>query len=564
MALLLSAATILTGTAAAQNIQTEFYPSQTQLEPGNQTRVGNLEVTADNSSLSNIELEPQFPFAASANPSQRGGLNPGQSFNSTIFASPNRSAPPGDYTRAIRVESDSSSVSPRISVSNPTLSTFDVVTSELNKTVSVGSSGNFGTIPVNGTGNTDIQLDVNATGNLTEHIDIRETASVFPQVQTEIPVNYAVQRSTDFGFYNASVDISGGGKNTTVNLSSVFRDEIQPEIEPVRIPDVQATQRGGFVVEANDNLGGLNVSAEVLREVETVQDNETVLENQTFISRAEFEKASPNSQDFNYTLTDTDQEGRYHLNLTAEDRAGNTASRIESFSIERLNGTVTLEQNFEFEAAEPDNKVERDVFRNRLDTPVNITLSRLSHESSESTFEIGIRKPGDDVAEKFAGADSTIQANQEGVYTLVVESNEVEEFDGRLKLGVVDQAFEPEDVVFSGEFIDPEFPLPSEYSIGRFEGEVGYGDESQAEKDTIVMELEGSAQQCRGFDSFQKCINGFSLGEIPDVKQKADQARRERNLAIAGSVLSFLILGGYLLKERRVGLYTLVERVEIE
>lgn len=564
MAALITATALLGAGAAAQQIQTEFYPNQTQLEPGNQTTVGNLEVTADNTSLSNIEIEPQFPFTVSSNPGSRAGLNTDQSFNSTIQANPNSSTPPGNYTRAIRVQSDSSSVSPRFSLSIPRVSTYDVVTSEVNKTISVGSSGNFGAIPVNGTGNTDIQVDVNATGNLTEHIDIRETASVFPQVQTQVPVNYAVDRNTPFGFYNATVNISGGGEQTDVRLSSQFRDEIEPEIGDVRVPDVQATQNAGFVVEASDNLQVANITAEVLREIETQQNNETVINNQTFNSAARFTRSSENSNDFNYTFSDSDQEGQYHLNLTVEDGAGNQVSELDSFKVERLNGTQTTAQNFEFEATQPGNQVEKQVFRNLIDTPVNITLSRLSHESSESTFEIGIRKPGEDVAEKFDGEGSTIQVRSEGSYSLVVESNEVEEFDGRLKLGVVPQAREPEDVVFGGEFLDPEFPLPSDFSIGRFEGEVGYGDDSQAEKDRIVMELEGSAEQCRGFDSFQECINGFSLGEIPDVKDSVNQAQRERNLALVGMILSFVFLGGYLLKERQTGLHTLVERVEIE
>jgi hypothetical protein len=442
--------------------------------------------------------------------------------------------------------------------------------------VSVGDTGRLGVVNFTQNGNVQSDISVSASGNLTEFISFDDGFTVYPQNTITKTVSYSLPRDTKFGVYNASLNFSeeGSGVSKVLNLTAGFRDDIDPVVSSTSFSDVMSTKSEEFSVVVDENFEVSNVSADIVREVTAERNNETVLVNET-VTTLDFEREG---QIWKTEFSDTEDIGTYYYKVTATDAAGNTGNKTGMFRVQGLDAVNVLNNNFELKSVKPntestgETKALQTFMELDKETEVNISLESLTHSSENSSIKdnIGILKPGDEVAESFDGVDSTITVSSTGVYKLVVESDMVESYSGELGIGTVPQHVEiDENIRFEGNIVDPVYPSPGNFSIGGFDGRIEFVDNRSAVKDSIRFTGElGDAGDCRGVDTWSNCITGFSLGEIPDIKERNEILESANNSLTWQRNISVLVMFGFIgfvfYNRYGVGTIEIQEKIEKE
>jgi len=471
-----------------------------------------------------------------------------------LTATPSYDLYPDNYTGEVELDNGHNQT---YTVEVPEKFNWTLTPDELNGTISVGSSGQINTTEIQLESNVNPEFSGKIKGNISKFFSVDRFQFEETGLYTAV-LGYGVNENTQFGNYSGQLVVEGNqGENQTVNLSYVFEDRISPEIADVDVSDVMSTKSGSFSVVTRDNLGVDGVCTEISREVEVVRNNQKVLENQTLGNSPYCFKQQTNTNLWQLEFTDTDEISTYYANITVSDKSGNNASQLEIFKVEGLDAVEVLNSNFVFEAVNPttatnqESKATNKILRLKKSTPVNLTLDTLTHGSPNSTLEegIGIRKEGEDAA-KTLTESQTITIEEEGDYVLVAESNKIESYHGEIVVDTVPQHVEiPDRIVFDGQIKDPVYPDCNNMSIGEFEGRICFADPDKAEQDRIQFEATAPADDCKGVDSWNQCITGYSLGEIPSIESQAKSDRFWRNIAIAFAALIGLIEIGARAKE---------------
>jgi len=436
--------------------------------------------------------------------------------------------------------------------------------SNISQNLSIGSSGQLQQVMIDGRGNSVQEVDLNVSGNVSDFVTLLDTDKFVP-VNGSRPVNlvYDIPRNKDFGNYNGSlvVNTSDRSRNVSLNLSLV--DEINPEFESSNVSDFMATNPQTFSVDVSDNLKVVNASAKIVREYSKVVNettNETELVNET-ISEALMNRSSDNYQRWLYDFKDVDTIGDYYVTFNISDESNNSANMTKGFRVQGLDSITVLNNDFEFKDSRPRNEedpsrlIEKEVFSKSSDKELDLYLSDLDFGENNSVY-IGIRNEDmSNTKDLYSdGQMNNLTLTDPGEYSLVVySSDEGFSYEGALNLRPVSQHVEiDERILFKGAFVDPEFPeLPGERSLGSFSGRMEFVTNDNGVPVGLVYEgQQMDISDCKGADSWSNCLPGYTLGEIPDVRQKADDAIFAKNIAYAAMGVSwffviFMIFNGY-------------------
>lgn len=472
--------------------------------------------------------------------------------NSTgVYAKPPKDFPPETGTITLNYENRTEEIEAEVIP----YSNWTVQTNQTTSTASVGSSGTLTELKFTQNGNVQSNLEINASGNLSQYLGLNNEFTVYPQNTITKTVAYSIPSDTDFGVYNASLFINGSeGLNQTVNFSTTFEDNIPPEITSVNTPDLMSTKETEFSFEAGDNLNISSNSFEVWREVEVDQGNQTFVENQT-VDTYSFDKVE-NTDEYVLNFTDTDVIDNYYYNLSVTDKSNNTASREGSFKVQGLDAVNVLDSNFEFESVYPrnednvvgsaDNTADKQILELTEETDVELQLRNFSHGDDNSSIEIGVLKPGDEVKTEFDGEGSTITVSDEGVYSLVVDADKVEDYSGVIGVSTVPQHVEiSNEIRFEGLVNNPEYPPEQSWSLRGWNASLEYVDvDDDPEPDVMRRVLEGDADRCKGFSSAEECPELKDVENIVEnVKDENERLSQAKNTA---QFLMFVSWGGLL------------------
>lgn len=521
--LLLAAALLPTATA------------QVTAPPNQNTTIATVNDTEDN------VVKNTFPFEVT-------------NIDGNLTVAPSNQIKPDTYTGEVTL-STNKTITEEVEI--PEVSNWTLNTDELNNTISVGSNGDIQNLTISLTGNTKTRLTANLTGSLSEYYDTQPFFEVYPDIDRDITIGYKVPSDTDFGHYSGKLVLQDAdGENQTVALDAQFKDKIPPEIRDTTYPDTMATQTASQSLVINENLEVDTAVAETVRTIEVEKGNETVVINES-VGTYQFEQQE-NTDLWTLKFDDTGTIAPYYAHITVNDTAGNTVNRTEHFDVDGLDTIEILNDDFQFTQIKPNNirtnarqKAEQAILKKETDTAVNLTLGRLDHGETNSTVKIGVRHEEEEADAKLE-ENSLRTIEKPGTYYLTAEGNALQHYSGRLDIQTVPQHVEiRSEIKFVGDIIDPEYPQGDTWQRGRFKGNISFVNPERAEQDLIKIELVGSAEDCKGFERWNECISGFSLGNIEDMKQKV---RDYGLIAVGGITFGVLCLVFTGLKWRRDGL----------
>lgn len=412
---------------------------------------------------------------------------------------------------------------------------------EIIRNASVLSGGSIN-LSVDAQGNTADTLALNTSGNLSEvGFTVQSPVTVVPDESLTVANGFSVPRNKEFGWYNGSINGEGAGFNDSVNVSIKVFDDIEPEITSSSFPDVMALQDQKFTVEVSDNLDVANVTGNVTYETTEMVGNETVVVEEELVEM-NFSESGSETGVWSYTLSDTDRKGNYSYFVRAVDESGNSVNVTGSFQVNRLDSVSVLQSDFEFKDVRPrtddapERQVEEKVFRKEFEKELQLGLTDFSHRKNNSSMTVGIKNQDSDNIE-FLYRDGENQGNvtvtDSGVYSLVVYSDSKgDTYSGDLQLYPVPQHVEIDGLIrFSGVVVDPEYPaLPETRSIGDFEGGIEFILNSNDVPVGIRFTGENrDIEDCKGVESWNNCIPGYTLGELPEAREEREEAIKRAN-----------------------------------
>lgn len=548
MVVLMMAVALLAGTGAAATFSSE----NTVAGPGENTTLGNLTVGVNNTSIGDVDSDSQF--ATSWNFTENGTAATGP-----VSIVVPRDASPQNNSFSVTVEwqNGSTVTTGPIQYSVPAVSNVTYNRANMSNDVSVGSDGVFGNLTLVQEGNSAEEIDVNMTGNLSAFLGAPGSVTMFRTRSYNLRVTFQVPRDTAFGHYAGQIDFVGenGTVDHTVNMSSVFRDDINPDIETVDIPDVMATTPLTVEAEVTDNLNVSTVEADIVREVSVTDGNTTTLQNQTLGTFSLGQR--PQTDSWNVTVQDTDEIGTYYATLTANDTSGNTDNVTERFVIEGLNATNTVGDEIIFDTIRHDAESHADLLTNSFESPFNVTLTQFNYGNNAS-LQVGVLPPGSDAPRYFDDVNDTQQFSEAGRYRLVVNSLDADdingslEYNGQIRVDTPIQDPENPEVVFTGLVSAENRPDPTRLQIGEFNGYIGYGNtvprfeeefgSLDRYTDAVVYIGVMNSTRCLGVNSWSGCST-LSFGELERAESereaavdRAEMMTFQRNLALVGGL----------------------------
>lgn len=531
-------------------------------QPG-ETTVLDASVTQDNTS---VEIE------SSSLPTD---LN--LAVNDTnLTASPSYNLFPGNYTGKVTF---SNNYNQTYQVEVPETFNWTLTPEELNNTISVGTSGQTSTTQIGLESNIDPEFSGEITGNISEHFSV-DRFQFEEAGRYTVVLGYGVNENTQFGNYTGKLVVEDiQGEDQTVNLSYRFEDNIPPEITGTHVDDVMSTKEADFSLAVSDNLNVSQVCAEIYREEEIGKGNTTVIENRTLDDSPYcFEHESDTSL-WELGFDDTENRGQYHMDIKANDTSGNAVEQTESFTVESLNVINALETDFRFDDMRPrtddspERAVEGEILELEKSTPVELSLSELSHRKENSSLTIGVREQSEENIQKLYSEDGkqAVEIEERGKYILEVYSDsQGDTYDGTISIDHVPQHTNVSNIQFSGTVVDPEFPvLPENKSLGDFEGSMQF----ILNDNDVPVGIEYEARQldienCKNVESWSNCMPGYTLGEIDEVKDEISTVKRNNAILLWFGTLvplsSLGFLGMFIRRQIAKGRIVAVKPVKLE
>lgn len=417
---------------------------------------------------------------------------------------------------------------------------------------------------VNGTSEPVSAADFNlkVEGNASKIMRVNDYPNLPANSTADITVfGDSIGSSQPYGWYNGSLTVvkaSNSSVNDSLNVSVRVDDGIKPVFNNVEFGDMMATNTQSLVVDVTDNLNVSNVSARF--KIEEVVNQTTGRKQNSTVSSKELSENSDGS--FEAIFESSSEIGSYWVEITAFDESSNQKTVDRSFQVNGLESVTVLENDFEFKDMRPRNddnperSVEKQVFRKTDETSLGVSLESFSHRKENSSMTVGVRhEDSSNIQELYSNGEikEGFNVSKKGSYFLVVYSDsQGDTYDGTLNLSPVQQHVEIDgSIEFGGTVVDPEYPAIPEngsMSIGSFEGEMEFIVNENDVPTGIRFEGEQlDISDCKGVDSWKSCLAGYSLGEIPEIKEDmketqsfADTQRRDKWIswiAVIGFVL---------------------------
>jgi hypothetical protein len=489
--LLAISAMLIAGSAAANNQTTE-------VQPLNQT------VIDTNSSINNSNISSNsFPF----------DLETG---NDTISANISLDFPPQNYTGKVELENNYSN---SYQIDLQRYLDWSLNRDQLNRTVNVGTSGRFTNQSIELTGNTETEISTEIKGNVSQYVEATEQASVFPGVDSRIVLSYQVPRTTEYGNYSGTLNLTGEyGENQEVPINFQFRDNITPEIESVETPSFDAGFPNQFTVEVSDNIDVESVKAEVLR---TVVNNGTK-QNES-VEDLEFQHE--NNTDRWKVTPEGDQNGTYHIEGTVVDEAGNTANFSSEYRVRPLNAVDLIDGSIKLNNYRVETEIQEKLGEVNRSTRVNVGLESFSEplQSPNETWTLAVVT---DSGKQFLREEgSTVTVNGPTDLELFVYSNVPQRFNGELSFDPEGEHVPVDNKTFSGSYLD--CPVPKEKTESVFNKTISFTPTDSENCGDAALNVSYQILM-KNIDSMDEI--GESMGVyIPrEVEQDIDQTWKQR------------------------------------
>lgn len=550
------AALLLTASVSAE-INTEWFENQTSLTPGNQTHVGNFQITVsgNNTTVENVEAGLDLPFNSTVQPAEVKNIS-NQSVNISVHASPPSGFKPNTLNRTLKVESDNHGFSQDLSLQVIEYNNWVLSDSKFSRVISLGDSGKFGSVIVDQEGNVQQKLETEITGNISEYVSTNPEDTVYPGIDSNFTVKYDIPEDVESGNYTGELLIKQPNNevNKSVNLSATLEDTISPELSFPLVEDMEATLPQTFKVKAEDNLEVKSVKGTLKRQVENETGNKTEIVNDTY-KEFSFKKKEDSQNVYLYNFKDSKFKGDYFLEITAEDFNNNTDTLVKSFEITDLEAITNMNRNFNYGEIIKGNTAEEHIFQ--LEHPVNVKVDYFQMTPANTSIDLKLKKVGDSASMPFKDVNSSLLIEETGTYKLLLDASDADrnvKFNGQLKLSYpeVDESrtVPIKDIFFEGELI-ANYPEPENTTAENLEAVRYYQDFRDGEPQQAVMKIVTDASRCRGKESMDACLpdaNAGLIGEkngaINDLQSKVSN----RNYFIGFLIISF---GGYVAIGRR-------------
>ena len=458
----LAAVLLLNNATADLQIQNQL---GNDLQPGQNNAVGNFTVTASNETVEVTDIVTNgLPFTATYSPSSFTVDNGSRNVETGISVPSD--FPAGNVSgEAIFVVSNRSNIQKPVDFEVVENRNWTITDSTFKENVSVGNGGKLGEIQFENNGNTRVDLQVNQSGKLTEFLGL-ESTTLYRGTSDTYFVNYDIPRSTEFGYYNASITFytETGNDSRTLNLSTRFLDKIPPELVAKQFENFSATKPSTFKIDATDNIEVNQVNAEVLYETQVQRNNSTVTVNQS-LETIEFDRQEDTTV-WNGEMQNNDRVGDYYINGSITDGAGNTVYFTDRYSVNQLD-VITTQGNVELPAYKYDTEFTYPVGNIERDTDLTVTLESfnqpLGDDSSGESWSIGVKTPSG--KEYFSQVNSSVTLEQAGEINLFVYSDTPERFQGELDYKPIDEHTGLNKTTFYGRFTNYTSPKDREFVL---------------------------------------------------------------------------------------------------
>jgi hypothetical protein len=335
----------------------------------------------------------------------------------------------------------------------------------IEKDINVGTSGRLTEQSLQLRGNTNTTVLTNISGNISQYLDVTDQVTVFPGVESRVILSYQVPRTTDYGNYTGTLNLTGEyGSFQEIPLHFRFRDNITPEIQSVKTPSFDATFPEQFTVQASDNIGIERVNGTVLRET---RRNGT-LENRT-AGQLQFTHKN-NTQRWTATPYG-DRNGTYYLKGLVVDETGNKKNFTSKYTVRPLEA-VNVDSILELRNYRVEEEIKQKFGEVNRSTPLQITLESFSQplQSPNETWTLAVQT--ENGKQFLREENSTITAQGPTDLSLFVYGDTAERFNGELSFQPVKQHVPVSDMGFSGSYLD--CAVPQRKTIGVFNKTISF------------------------------------------------------------------------------------------
>lgn len=412
-------------------------PDTVDVEPGMTTEVNGSVLTDVNETVNVSSVYAVgYPFPVDVDTQDIVQSNTTGHVN--ISVTPPSTFQPGQYTGTIYIETNSSVYSNDLTITVTEKTEWNTSLQNWNRSVSIGTTPQIGSITLQNTGNTPVTGSVTISGNMSQFLSVQRQHTVYPGSNATIRFEAVVPGDTRFGRYHANLSVSNGSVNETVSVSSYFADQDPPQVEEISIESFMATQPVPFTVSVTDNVGVDNVTADIVYRETVTEDNETVVKERT-LEELVFNKTGDVSNTWTTEVENNGRIGSYTVLGTVYDEAGNTVQFNDTFQINGLD-TINPVGQADFRLFSVDSEATTLIGSVSKDTPYNLTLTRFSEpletEVNES-WDIGVI--ASEGRRFFSSVNDTISLQQAGEVELFVRGDQIEQFNGRVRWTSVEQ-----------------------------------------------------------------------------------------------------------------------------
>lgn len=502
--------------AAAQGIQTHYFNQTMEAVPGEETVLGELQITADGTSLQNIETHLDLPFNASIQPETRSQLLEGESYNATVQVGPPADEKPENFTEEILVESDNHDTTQELQFFLAAVNNWTVNETSIEEEFANEESGKLTTLQVEQHGNVPDEIDISITGNITNLLETRATIQALPALPQRFTVDYEIPFDQEPGNYTGAIEFEGTNHSQTVDVSLGVRDETPPEIVDTRFKDVEATQNTEFQVITTDNIKIGVVLGEVYQLVEDGNGTEArVLE--------EFMFTHDSGDNYTHTFRETSEIGNYSVNVTAIDTSGNNQTVTEQFQVLPLDAVRVWDFNFNIGEVIQGAEKDRTILEVTDDSDIELVWDNIVPEDVQ--VEIGLIHEDWEATRYFNEPGDSIELRETGNYSVVTNTvfgENITTFNTRLTLELPEQHVEEEDIIFEGRAIQ-NFAEPMEFTEAGLQGRLFYSEFEDGIPVTKAVYVEGDASDCQGVQLMTDCIPGLDHGAIVELTESNQQ-----------------------------------------
>ena len=331
---------------------------------------------------------------------------------------------------------------------------YSINQTSFSENINLGATGQLNPFSLVPEGNTDGVVDASLSGNVSEIINIPPSFALIQGVNTDVSVNYQVGRTQDTGTYTGNITLTRNNDQRDVDLELSVQDRINPEIENLNVEGYESFTPSNFTVVPSDNAGIERVNATIFEVVNESRDRRETFQLNDL----------PNNDVYSFK-PNINKPGDYSVDFNITDIGGNTVSATDSFTVLRLDAVdVRNQRTVEMDVFRTGSTNEVDLGSITADTDVEIELDEFSSEVDDSSYQISVFSDSEG-PEFFNSVNDTVLFTEAANLSLRVESEEAEQFNGRLEFDGLQYHEDVDPVTFAGEFLDCRVPQADRFQV---------------------------------------------------------------------------------------------------